>query len=104
MPEARVPCESCPWPARGKRPAAASMADDVKREAAQGIAQDCREDGGTCYGAVRWCMSADADPWREPEPAPAVARQQVPETPDHTVDRITPTTAVDFVSAPQSED
>lgn len=99
MPEARVPCESCPWTATSKRPAGARIPEDTKREAASGIALACTEDGGTCYGAVRFAMSADADTWR----GPPVARGQGPDTPDRQLDFTTPTTAVDFVPTPPSE-
>lgn len=101
MPEAKVACESCPWPATAKRAAAATITEDVKRETADGIAQDCREDGGTCYGAVRWAMSPMAEPYRHP---PAAGRGQAPETPDHRPAITAPTTAVDFVSTDPKED
>lgn len=98
MPEAKVACESCPWPAKGKRPAGATIPDDVKREVAGGIAVDCREDGGTCYGAVRFAMSDAADEYRQP-----VGRQQGPDMQPRQLDFTPPTTVVDFVPTPPSE-
>lgn len=98
MPEAKVPCESCPWTAKGKRPMAASVSEVDKARAAESGWFACAEDGGTCYGAVRFTQSADAELIRE-----AAARRQGPDTPDHRPTITTPTTAVDFLSTPPSE-
>lgn len=102
MPEAKVPCESCPWPATKRRSLGGGVSDALKREAAEGYAIACTEDGGTCYGAVRFAMDPVAERWREPPPAP-VGRMQGPDTPDHRPDFTTPTTAVDFVPTPTSD-
>lgn len=99
MPEAKVPCESCPWLPRGKRAARSGIPEETVRRVADGYAEACREDGGTCYGAVRFAMSDDADAFR----LPPAGRGQGPDTPDHRPAFITPTTAVDFVPTPPSE-
>lgn len=96
MPD-KVPCENCPWVARGKRLAAAGQPQEERHRVACGGWRACDEDGGTCWGAVRFTQSDAAAAYREP--IPAVARQQGPDTPDHTPTTVKPTTTVDFVSA-----
>lgn len=104
MPEAKVPCESCPWVAKGKRLAGSGQSDAERLDVASGAWRACVEDGGTCWGAVKFTQSPAAAELRNPV-RPAVGRQQTPEAPDHRPTITDPTTAVDFVSSgPTKED
>lgn len=99
MPEARMPCETCPWIARGKKRAGPS--EDERREVANGAWRACEEDGGTCYGAVRFTASDAAAAYLV---APAAARAQAPEQPNHTpTTTAAPAQGVDFITT-ESED
>jgi hypothetical protein len=105
MPEAKVPCESCPWVATGKKRAAIPETD--RAAVAAGAWRACEEDGGTCYGAVRFTASAAATAYREPagEAQLAVSRQQAPTTADHrTTHTAAPAQGVDFITTGGHDD
>jgi hypothetical protein len=105
MPEAKVPCETCPWVASGKKRAA--IPEDERRAVAGGAWRACEEDGGTCYGAVRFTASEAGAAYREPpgHDQLAKARQQQPLPVDHRTTHTTaPAQGVDFITTEGTHD